>query len=310
VARILVAGDAGGLARRTLLTRLVGRLQSDGHDAALHRDAEEGPADSVREADALVAVLDGSDAATAAAVAFASALHKPVLGLAARQSPVPAFLRELCTRVVEADEVGTWLEALPAFYEDVRPFAGRLVRDLVPQLVKEAGHEVAFRSLSDAERPRFLKQKIAEEARELAKADLGREKEEIETLIKTRAYGRDDLRAIKDAKRKRRGGFEKCFVVESTARDGAPAPESKDSAAPAESGPSSPAPGPPLASPAPPASPSPAAPSSAAPPAAAADRPKPAAAKASKPARAEAAPDADELEAVTERPVEPSVREL
>lgn len=221
MARILVAGADANIAQRRLLNDLLAQLRRAGHDAALWHTAQEGPARSVRETDAVVAILDGIPADAAAAVALADTLDKPCLGLASKGQTAPLF-REI-THLVEAEQEDAWWAALPGFYERIRPFAGRVVRDRIPELVREAGHDVQFRSLSAEERPRFLKQKIANEARELLAADLAKEKEEVadvlealEAFILARGFERDDLRRVKEHKKKQRGGFERAFVVEAT----------------------------------------------------------------------------------------------
>lgn len=221
MARILVVAAHETLAERSLATTLVRRARSDGHDAVLWQDAQEGPARAVREADALVALLDRLPAAGAAAVALADAADKPVLGLCSR--PTEGLFTQIC-HVVEGQREEDWWAHLPAFYERVRPFAGRVVRDRIPDLVAEAGHDVRFRQLTADEKPRFLKQKVANEAKELLAAELSQEKEEVadvlealEAFILARGFDRDDLRRIKDHKRKQRGGFDRCFVVEATA---------------------------------------------------------------------------------------------
>ena len=234
-----MVGERAGVAGRTLLERLAGRLRSLGQDAAVYGQSEEGPVRAVGECDGVVAVLDAPGAETAAAVAYAHARNKPVLGLALPESTVPPFLAEASRLHRGADE-DAWAAALPDFCDRVRPFAGRLVRDQVPTLVREAGYDLTFRLLTDEERPRFLKQKVAAEAAELERADLAREKEEVadvlealEAFLVARGFDRDDLRRVKEAKRKRRGGFERCFVVEATAqRDAGPVEEAPS--APAE----------------------------------------------------------------------------
>ncbi len=240
MARILVVGERAGVAGRTLLERLVRRLRSLGQDAALYGQTEEGPSRSVSECDGVVAVLDTAGAETAAVVAYAHAKGKPVLGLALPDATIPEFLSDAATLHRGADEE-TWSEALPGFCDKVRPFAGRLVRDQVPKLVKEAGFDLTFRRLEGEDKPRFLKQKIAAEAAELEKADLAREKEEVadvlealEAFLVSRGFDREDLRRVKDAKRKRRGAFEQCWVVEATAPaeakvDDAPSANAQDS---------------------------------------------------------------------------------
>lgn len=226
MARILLAGPPG-LASRPAMTALVQRLEADGHDSAW---IDAPASDAIQEADAVVAVLDPLTPHAAAAVAAAHALHKPVLGLAGDDG-VPDWVETACDRVQRGRSLQATLEGLPAFYDRIRPFAGRLVRDLVPQLVREAGYDVSFRAVDTADRPRFLKQKVLDEARQLLAAEAGAEKEEVadllealETLIRVRDYGRDALKQVKEAKHKRRGGFERGWVVESTAgsapRDG------------------------------------------------------------------------------------------
>lgn len=223
MARILVVGERSGVAGRSLLERLARRLRDLGQDAAVYGQTGEAPVRCVGDCDGVVAVLDAPGAETAAAVAYAHARQKPVLGLALPESAVPPFLAEASRLHRGADEEA-WAAALPDFCDRVRPFAGRLVRDQVPALVREAGYELTFRSLAEEERPRFLKQKVAAEAAELERADLAREKEEVadvlealEAFLRARGFDRDDLRRVKEAKRKRRGGFERCFVVEATA---------------------------------------------------------------------------------------------
>ncbi len=210
------------VAARDQLRRIVDKIRSDGHDAFLFGTQGESPTDAVKDSDGVVAVVDHCNADTAAAIAFSNAHNKPALALATAGGP--RLVAELAT-LKTGDSEEAWFEALPAFYEAVRPFAGRVVRDRIPQLVKEAGHHVAFREVQDDEKSRFLKQKVANEARELLHADLGKEKEEIadvlealEALIRSRNFERDDLRRVKEAKRKRRGGFDRVYVVESTAQ--------------------------------------------------------------------------------------------
>ncbi len=237
MARILVTGAHETLAERRLVAAITQRMRRDGHDAVQFAD-EADPVAEARDTDAVVAVLDKAPTEAIALVAYAHAAGKPVLGFATKGVAVPPFLAGLA-QVVNADDEAVWLGALPAFYDKVRPFAGRLVRDRIPDLVKEAGHEVKFRQLTAEEKPRFLKQKIATEAKELLEADVGREKEEVsdlleamEAFITARGLERDDLRRVKEHKRKQRGGFERCFVVESTSGSDSPSPEAGPQATP------------------------------------------------------------------------------
>lgn len=228
MARILVAGTTESLGGRALAERVVARIQADGHDAALLGAT---PLPEVREADAVVCLLDGPlpPPAGVAAAATAHALGKPALAL--HTHPLGDAMATLFTQSSAVHGEEDIAGPLAAFYAHVRPFAGRLVRDQVPRLVREAGHAVRFREASAEERARYLKRKVMEEAQELLEADPGDEREEaadlleaLEALLVARGIGRDDLKLVKDAKRRRRGGFERGFVVESTGV-GAPSPD-------------------------------------------------------------------------------------
>jgi predicted house-cleaning noncanonical NTP pyrophosphatase (MazG superfamily) len=216
-----VAGTTESLSGRGLAERVVARVRADGHDAALLGAT---PLPEVREADAVVALLDGPVPPPAAvgAAATAHALGKPALAL--HTHPLGDAIATLFTQAHAVLGEEDFAQALSAFYAQVRPFAGRLVRDQVPRLVHEAGHSVAFREAAGEERARFLKRKVAEEAQELLEAGPGEEREEVadllealESLLVERNVTRDDLKLVKEAKRRRRGGFERCFVVESVA---------------------------------------------------------------------------------------------
>jgi predicted house-cleaning noncanonical NTP pyrophosphatase (MazG superfamily) len=225
MARILVAGTES-LAGRALAERVVARIRADGHDAQALGAT---PLPEVREADAVVALLDGPvpPPAAVAAAASAHALGKPALAL--HTHPLGDAFATLFTQAQAVHDESDFTGALAAFYAQVRPFAGRLVRDQVPRLVREAGHAVSFRAAAAGEeRARFLKRKVAEEAQELMAAGPGEEREEVadllealEALLLERGVSRDELKVVKEAKRRRRGGFERCFVVESVA-GGAP----------------------------------------------------------------------------------------
>lgn len=236
MARILVAGPSEGLVQQAALDRLVAKVRDDGHDAFVPgHDA----AAAMADADAAIVLLEPPAPLPAAVAGLAHAMGRPCLGLhGPGDAPGPAAA--CCTTLHQAGTQQEWTDALPAFYEALRPFAGRLVRDLVPRLVKEAGHQLAFRELAAEDQPRFLRQKVLEEAKALQDAPAGHEKEEIadllealEALIRVRGYGREELKAVKDGKRKRRGAFERCYVVEATADGTGMGPAEPQDAAPA-----------------------------------------------------------------------------
>ncbi|MGB0651737.1 MAG: hypothetical protein ACPGQL_00920 [Thermoplasmatota archaeon] len=241
MARILLAGPQRSIAQRSFLASLQRRLDEDGHVVASPDDAGSGgPRALVQDVDAVLAVLDGeTDAATVTLVALAHADNKPVLGLHGAGEPLPALLAACVTTPVAADDGQAVLAALDAFYDTIKPFSGRLVRDQIPRLVRESGHNVAFREVPREQRAAYLKRKVAEEARELEAAGLGDEKEEVadvlealEAFIRARDYDRDALRQVKQAKLKRRGGFERCYVVEEARPEAAAA--NQDAPSPVE----------------------------------------------------------------------------
>lgn len=202
------------MAARELCDRLIAQIRDDGHDGAMLETLAD-----VADADGILLLLDACDPLSGAALGMAHQAGKPCMGFGSKPTP----LDQAC-KAIRLEHPEAALDQLPALYELVKPFAGRVVRDKIPELVREAGHSVAFREVTGDERPRFLKQKVANEAQELLRADVGKEKEEIadvlealEAFIRSRGVDRDDLKRIKDAKRKRRGGFDKVYVVESTA---------------------------------------------------------------------------------------------
>lgn len=213
MAQILVQGPSD-LQSTAIRDALIEQIREDGHDATTVTHFPT----SIDECDAVIVLADRADAKTGAVAGYATGRKKPVLAL--HSGPLPEGFQAESGR---ADSVEGWFQLLPKFYDDIRPFAGRLVRDLIPQLVKDAGHNVQFRALDDSDKPRFLKQKVVDEAHELLHAEMGEETEEVgdvlealEALIRVRDYGRENLRRVKDGKKKRRGGFERCWVVEAT----------------------------------------------------------------------------------------------
>ncbi len=219
MARFLVAADLASLAQRALAERLAATVQAQGHEAVVVQDA---PLTACKEADAAICLLDGTapGGLPVAIAATAHALNLPTMAL--HTQALPDSLASLFTQAVAVTREQDFAAALPAFYAQVRPFAGKLVRDQVPRIVREAGHQVQFREAAPDERARYLKRKVADEAAELLEADPGAEREEVadllealEALLRVRGFDRSDLKLVKEAKRKRRGGFERFLIVES-----------------------------------------------------------------------------------------------
>lgn len=214
MARFLVAGGSG-FASRDLLGRIGGYLQGAGHEVVA------GPltAAGVRECDGVIVDLDAPVPSPegVAAAALGHALDKPVLGLMRPDSNLAMFVTHP-QAPSDHQQLGA---ALASFVAAVHPHAGKVVRDQVPRLVREAGHPLLFREAAPNERAEFLRRKVAEEARELESGDATGEKEKVADLLEAleaflheRGVEKEDLRLVKQAKWKRRGGFERCFVVE------------------------------------------------------------------------------------------------
>ncbi len=89
---------------------------------------------------------------------------------------------------------------------------GKLVRDKVPEIAKDK----EFRKCKEDEMIILLAKKLCEEAIEfltsLSVEELADVAEVLDTLINI--YGKEKVMAIKEEKRKKRGGFSECWVLE------------------------------------------------------------------------------------------------
>lgn len=217
------------------LESLVKELGHEPHrlSAATAEEARAYPAaarTSIQSSDALVAVLDGIpiDSAVAWCVATALAHRRSVLGLRsdARELQRDAGQSLVSGSLQETANVSDWSSPdlrtrLQGFLDGVRVFAGALVRDSVPKILKDEGRELRFRQVAEPEYPAVLKRKLVETSQRLEEAEWGVEQEEIadllellETLINLRGYDKDTLRSIKEGKWRKRGGFEKGYLLE------------------------------------------------------------------------------------------------
>lgn len=169
--------------------------------------------DASTRLDGLIALPGAHDVTL---LGYAAAKGVPCLWFHPHEPNLPRGIR-----TVTSMDAQVWHEETLKFAETARPFVGRLVRDLVPRLVQEDGHELTFRALQPEEKPAHIKRKIVEEAERLLGGDATIEVEKIadllellETLIRERGVDRERLRHVKDGKKRRRGSFERCFVVE------------------------------------------------------------------------------------------------
>ncbi len=89
---------------------------------------------------------------------------------------------------------------------------GKLVRDKVPEMVKDK----EFRKCEKDETVILLAKKLCEEAIEflttLNVEELADVAEVLDMLINI--YGKDKVMTIKEEKRKMKGGFQECWVLE------------------------------------------------------------------------------------------------
>lgn len=244
--RVYLAGPLFSPQERGAVEAVDAAVRSLGHEAFVpHRElpvAPRGDADEARRSfrflldgvercDAVLAVLDGPDAdpGTCVELGYAHALRRPILGLrsdartADGQQGVNVMAFGACKDVarVPAWTTHALTPLLEPFLQNVRIFAGTLVRDAVPKLLEAEGRALRFRHVNPNEYPGVLKHKIVETARRLEAAEFGLEQEEIadvlellETLINLRAYDRESLRSIKEGKWRKRGGYERGFLVD------------------------------------------------------------------------------------------------
>jgi predicted house-cleaning noncanonical NTP pyrophosphatase (MazG superfamily) len=201
-----------------------------GHQPVLAPEASDRPLPLLRAAlestDACIALLDGTplDAVTTWTVALAYSGRRPILGLRSdRRDDIPPAIGSSLADLVK---VKSWTDPdtkakVVSFLGNIRVFAGALVRDAVPKMVKDQGQEMKFRQVAEQEYPRVLKRKLVETAQRLEESDFGVEQEEIadvlellETLINIRKYDKESLRSIKEGKWRKRGGFQKGFLLE------------------------------------------------------------------------------------------------
>lgn len=92
----------------------------------------------------------------------------------------------------------------------------KLVRDNIPAIIQEAdGRVVPVRKLSDSEFLVYLLKKVVEESQELADTttdshlleEMADVQEILDTIAKFKSFTPDQLQAVQDEKRQKRGGF-------------------------------------------------------------------------------------------------------
>ena len=94
----------------------------------------------------------------------------------------------------------------------------KLVRDKIPQIIRNSGHTPITRILDDEEYLECLERKLDEEVSEFHKDFNGEELADILEVVyalgEANGYSREELNRICDTKRKERGGFrDRVFLV-------------------------------------------------------------------------------------------------
>ncbi len=91
----------------------------------------------------------------------------------------------------------------------------KLVRDYIPEIIKNSGNECETKILSDEDYQKALRQKLIEEATEAATAtqeelvkELADLYEVIDTLIASNGLDEKTIRSQQHQRREERGGFE------------------------------------------------------------------------------------------------------
>ena len=94
----------------------------------------------------------------------------------------------------------------------------KLVRDKIPEYIKNKGGKPVFRVASADEYWSGLKEKLREEVEEFIKAESIEEIadvwEVIEAVIEYKKFDHQDINTVKLAKAEERGGFKKGIILE------------------------------------------------------------------------------------------------
>lgn len=98
----------------------------------------------------------------------------------------------------------------------MRKYYNKLIRDRIPEIIRDSGCQYALSELSETEYLAALKQKLIEEATEAASAPPGELLKEladlyevIDVLMAIANIDREELLAEREKRKKERGGFEK-----------------------------------------------------------------------------------------------------
>ena len=98
---------------------------------------------------------------------------------------------------------------------------GKLVRDNIPDIIRQNGEEPITRILSDEEYKAELEKKLLEECKEVLESDDNSRIEELADLLEVlialgEIHGKtfEDIQAVCEAKRQKRGAFNQRIYLE------------------------------------------------------------------------------------------------
>jgi predicted house-cleaning noncanonical NTP pyrophosphatase (MazG superfamily) len=93
----------------------------------------------------------------------------------------------------------------------------KLVRDKIPDIIKENGEEPVFDKLDDSEIVPYLIEKVSEEAEEFVEGgeleELADLLEVIDRFLELKGIGMEELQDLKEKKHEERGGFSENIVL-------------------------------------------------------------------------------------------------
>lgn len=98
----------------------------------------------------------------------------------------------------------------------------KLVRDRIPEIIAANGEKAITRVLDEAEFVTALENKLLEEVQEMraskaeCKVEIADIYEVLDALIRAYGFSKEEIMALKEKKRRERGGFEKRLFLEGT----------------------------------------------------------------------------------------------
>lgn len=98
----------------------------------------------------------------------------------------------------------------------------KLVRDRIPEIIAANGEKAITRVLDEAEFVTALENKLLEEVQEMRaskaerKVEIADIYEVLDALIRAYGFSKEEIMALKEKKRRERGGFEKRLFLEGT----------------------------------------------------------------------------------------------